>query len=74
MAIPIRSLGLKNLDTGGASAAAKALLNHMVEEAYGYVQGESLKARTALLWKLLSSPITREERTHARTKGFAASR
>lgn len=31
----------------------------MVEEAYAYVQDESLKAYAALLWKLLNSPITR---------------
>jgi len=33
----------------------------MVEEAYGYVQGESLKPYAALLVRLLNSPITRSE-------------
>ncbi len=33
---------------GGASAAANALLNPMVEEAGAYVQGESLKATATL--------------------------
>ena len=40
---------------------SEALLNHMVEEAYGYVQGESLKPYAALLVRLLNSPITRSE-------------
>jgi len=35
--------GLKNPSISGASAAANALLTHRVEEAYGYVQGASLK-------------------------------
>jgi hypothetical protein len=38
----------------------------MVEEAYGYVQGESLKPYAALSEKLLNSPITRRgEDTYA---------
>jgi hypothetical protein len=32
---------------------------HEVGEAYAHVQGESLKAYAALLWRLLNSPITR---------------
>ena len=41
------------------SAAVKALLDHAVGEARVYVQGESLKARAALLVRLINSPITR---------------
>jgi len=32
---------------------------HAVEEAYGYVQGASLKPYAALLWRLSNSPISR---------------
>jgi hypothetical protein len=51
-------LGRRNLSLGGASAAANALLDRMVGEAYAHVQGESLKAYAALLVRLSNSPIT----------------
>ena len=53
-------LGLKNLSIGGISVLpSKHSSTHAVGEAYAHVQGESLKAYAALLWRLLNSPITR---------------
>jgi hypothetical protein len=49
-------LGLDNPSRSGASAAANALLNHMVEEAVAYVQGESLKATATLLREVYQLP------------------
>jgi hypothetical protein len=40
--VPLR--GLRTLPSAALSAAARALLTNMVEEALAYVQGESLKA------------------------------
>ena len=51
--------GLITSPKAARSAAVKALLDHAVGEAYAHVQGESLKAYAALLWKLINSPITR---------------
>jgi len=56
-------LGLKNPSRGGASAAGSSTLRtYEVGEAYGHVQGESLKPYAALHVRLLNSPITRGER------------
>jgi hypothetical protein len=51
--------GLDNPSIGGASAAVKSTPHHAVEEACAHVQGATLKAQAAFLWKLINSPITR---------------
>src|ERR1051326_6949104 len=57
--------GLVTPPEAARSAAVKALLDPMVGEAYAHVQGESLKAYAALLWRLTNSPITRPGKRHA---------
>jgi hypothetical protein len=42
--------GVRTSTKGGICAAATALLDHAVGEAYGYVQGESLKPYAAFPW------------------------
>lgn len=51
--------GVRTPHMAASSAAVKALLDHAVGEAYGHVQGESLKPYAALHVRLLNSPITR---------------
>src|SRR3569833_3132497 len=59
MAGPVPAWGLRTSPEAAFSAAAKALLDPMVGEAYVHVQGASQKTYAALLWKLLNSPVTR---------------
>jgi hypothetical protein len=46
---PFADLGRDNPDLRRPKCAVRALLNRMVEEAYGYVQGASLKPYAAFL-------------------------